>query len=62
LQDHIGAILDGWHDTATVAFARLLSDADIAALITFKRRAWGNQAGDVVQPGDIAVARKNSEI
>jgi len=34
-----------------------LSDAELAAIITFERNAWGNATGDVVQAADVAAAR-----
>jgi cytochrome c oxidase subunit II len=39
------------------AFAGQLSDADIAAVITYERNSWGNATGDVVQPADVKAAR-----
>jgi cytochrome c oxidase subunit 2 len=35
-----------------------LSDAQIAAVITFARNSFGNTLGDMVQPSEIAAARK----
>jgi cytochrome c oxidase subunit 2 len=35
-----------------------LSDLDLAAVITYERNAFGNTTGDIVQPKDIAAARK----
>ena len=40
------------------AFASQLTDAEIAAVVTYTRNAWGNDTGDLVQPADVA-ARKN---
>ncbi len=34
-----------------------LNDLEIAAIITYERNAWGNDTGDVVQPGDVKAAR-----
>jgi len=39
------------------AFGAQLSDAEIAALSTWVRNAWSNEAGDTVQPADVAAAR-----
>ena len=44
--------------TAMPAFATQLDDADIAAVITHERNAWGNNMGDLVQPAQIKAARK----
>ena len=53
---HISQLLNGVAGTAMVSFA-YLDDADIAAIITYERNAWGNDTGDIVQPADIAAAR-----
>ena len=51
---HIDIVLNGKAGTAMQAFGPQLNDADLAAVITYERNAWGNNTGDVVQPGDIA--------
>ncbi|MEO7742842.1 MAG: cytochrome c oxidase subunit II [Usitatibacter sp.] len=53
---HIGMVLKGKPGTAMASFAQL-SDADIAAVITYERTAWGNNAGEVM-PAEVAAARK----
>ena len=35
-----------------------LSNADLAAVITYTRNAWGNKTGEAVQPAEIQAARK----
>lgn len=56
---HINIVLHGVPGTAMQAFGPQLSDADIAAVITYTRNSWGNQpAESVVQPADIKAARK----
>jgi cytochrome c oxidase subunit 2 len=35
------------------AFAGLLSESDIAAVLTYTRNSFGNETGDVVQPQNI---------
>lgn len=55
---HIDTVLNGKEKTAMAAFGPLLSDLDIAAVITFERNHWDNKTGDVVQPADIAARRK----
>ncbi len=63
---HISQILNGVKGTAMQAFRDQLSDKDIAAVITFQRNSWGNDdkakygkaAGGLVQPSDVAAARK----
>lgn len=54
---HIDLVLNGKAGTAMVAFGSQLSDADLAAVITYERNAWGNATGDIVQPSDIKAAR-----
>jgi len=58
VKDHINIVLNGKPGTAMQAFGTQLNDDDIAAIITYERNAWGNNTGDVVQPADIAAARK----
>jgi cytochrome c oxidase subunit 2 len=55
---HIQIVLNGGRPgTAMVAFGKQLSDADIAAVVTYERNAWNNKMGDAAQPADIAAAR-----
>ncbi len=39
------------------AYKDQLNDAEIAAIVTYERNAWGNNTGDVVQPEDVAKVR-----
>ena len=54
---HIDVVVNGVSGTAMQAFGPQLNDADIAALVTYERNAWGNDTGDIVQPADIKAAR-----
>ncbi len=54
---HTNIVLDGKAGTAMQAFGAQLGDADLAAVITYQRNAFGNDTGDMVQPSDIAAAR-----
>ncbi|MGB5276101.1 MAG: cytochrome c oxidase subunit II [Gammaproteobacteria bacterium] len=54
---HIDIIINGVSGTAMQAFGAQLNDADIAAVVTYERNAWGNDTGDVTQPADIKAAR-----
>lgn len=54
---HIDVVLNGVPGTSMQAFGAQMNDADLAALITYERNAWGNDTGDVVQPSDIKAAR-----
>ena len=53
----IDTVMHGREGTAMAAFGPMLSDAQLAAVITYTRNAWGNQTGDAIQPADIAAAR-----
>jgi cytochrome c oxidase subunit II len=54
---HLDIVIHGKAGTAMQAFGPQLDDADLAALITYERNAWGNDTGDVVQPVDVKAAR-----
>ncbi len=54
---HIAIVMNGKPGTAMAAFAGQLSDADIAAVVTYQRNALGNKMGDLAQPAEIAAAR-----
>ena len=54
LQAHLGIVINGVPGTAMAAFGVQLSAADLAAVITYERNAWGNDTGDLVQPLDVA--------
>jgi len=54
---HLNIVIHGKSGTAMQAFGPQLNDADLAALITYERNAWGNNTGDVVQPADVKAAR-----
>ena len=54
---HVDIVMNGKTGTAMAAFKHL-SDVQIAAVVTYERNAWGNTAGDVVQPSEINQFRK----
>lgn len=54
---HIDIVMNGKAGTAMAAFASQLSDVDLAAVITYERNAWGNDAGDLIQPSEVKAAR-----
>ena len=54
---HIQMELKGKPGTAMASFAHL-SNTDLAAVVTHTRNAWGNKTGEVIQPAEIAAARK----
>lgn len=55
---HLDRVMNGKPGTAMAAFATQLTDAEIAAVVTYERNAWGNQMGDLVQPADVKLVRK----
>jgi len=57
IADHIAVVMNGRPGTAMAAFAGQLSDADVAAVVTYQRNAWDNKAGDMAQPVEIAALR-----
>jgi cytochrome c oxidase subunit 2 len=50
---HIDIVLHGKSGTAMQAFGSQLNAVDLAAVITYERNAWGNDAGDSVSPQRI---------
>ena len=56
---HVDIVMNGSKkNPAMVAWKGQLSDLELAAVITYERNAFGNTTGDIVQPKDIAAARK----
>ena len=62
VEEHIKTVLHGRttgkFGAQMPSFAAQLSDADVAAIVTFERNALGNKAGDVVQPSQAKALRK----
>lgn len=64
----LSIVLHGVKGTAMQAFGEQLTDKDIAAVVTYQRNSWGNDdqakfgkaAGGLVQPSEVAAARKAS--
>lgn len=52
-EGHLDVVVNGVRGTAMAAYGDQLSDADIAAVITYERNAWGNDVGDMVTPVDV---------
>ena len=50
LDQHTDIVLHGKAGTAMQAFGRQLNAAELAAVITYERNAWGNDLGDLIQP------------
>ncbi|MGQ0651698.1 MAG: cytochrome c oxidase subunit II [Betaproteobacteria bacterium] len=53
----IDTVLNGRPNTAMQAFAKQLSDTEVAAVISYARNSWGNKASDV-QPAEVKARRK----
>jgi len=53
---HIGLVLNGKTGTAMAAYRDILNDADMAAVLTYQRNSWGNDAG-IIQPAAVKAAR-----
>lgn len=52
-EGHLDVVVNGVRGTAMAAYGNQLSDADMAAVITYERNAWGNDVGDMVTPIDV---------
>ena len=55
--DHLNIVIKGKAGTAMAAWGGQLNDLEVAAIVTYERNAWGNEAGDLVQPADVKSAR-----
>ena len=53
----IAVLLNG-QANGTMPSWKALSDTDIAAVITFTKNNWSNKTGQLVQPAEVALARK----
>ncbi|MDH3689784.1 MAG: cytochrome c oxidase subunit II [Gammaproteobacteria bacterium] len=54
---HLDLVMNGKPGTTMQAFKEQLSDADIAAVITYQRNSFGNSTGDMVQPPQVKALR-----
>ncbi len=61
LAEHLNIVLQGKPGTAMLPFAAQLSAKQLAAIVTYERNAWGNDTGDLVQPGDIEQAMQGEK-
>ena len=53
VEGHMNIVVNGKQGTGMAAYGTQLTDAEMAAVITYERNAWGNNTGDTVQPADI---------
>ncbi len=58
---HINIILNGVPGTAMQPYRDQFTDAEVAALVTYERNAWGNNTNDIIQPSEVAKVRKGDE-
>lgn len=56
---HIDLVLHGVPGSAMQAYASSLDNAELAAIITYERNAWGHNTGDLVTPDDVEARRNN---
>jgi len=57
IDTHVNTVMNGIEGTMMTKFSHILSDADIAAVITYQRNAFGNGTGDTLQPVHIKSLR-----
>ena len=50
---HADIVINGKAGTAMQAFGAQLNPAELAAVITYERNAWGNNRGDMIQPSEV---------
>jgi len=53
----IHTVLNGQNNGAMPSWKQL-SDTELAAVITFTKNHWSNTTGQIVQPSEVAAARK----
>lgn len=56
VEGHLDIVMNGKSGTAMASYKALLNDADMAAIISYERNAWGNDAG-IIQPAAVKAAR-----
>ena len=62
IERHIGLILNGIAGSAMQPYKDQLTDEEIASVVTYERNAWGNNTNDLIQPGDVAKVRQESNV
>jgi cytochrome c oxidase subunit 2 len=61
IDEHIKVVVNGRAGTAMAAFGGQLSEADIAAVVTYQRNSWDNKVGDMAQPAQVAGLKGGAE-
>jgi len=59
ISGHIDIVINGKAGSAMQSFKDQLSAAEIAAVVTYERNAWGDALGDIVSPSEIAKLMKD---
>lgn len=62
IDQHIATVMHGVEGSMMSQFGDVLSDSDIAAVITYQRNAFGNDTGDTLQPSHIKSLRDGLDI
>jgi cytochrome c oxidase subunit 2 len=57
IERHIDIVLHGIPGTAMQAYRDVLSDREVAAIVTYERNAWGNNTDELVMPEMVAKER-----
>jgi cytochrome c oxidase subunit 2 len=60
-EEHLKTVFNGRPGTAMAAFGKQLSEVDIAAVVTYERHAWGNNAPDMVTPKDVLALKETQK-
>lgn len=53
IEAHIDIVVNGKAGSAMQSFSGQLNAAEIAAVVTYERNAWGNDMNDMVQPKEL---------
>ncbi len=59
---HLQTVMNGVEGTPMQSYSDVLSDIDLASVITFQRNALGNEMGDVLQPYYVDRIRKGLDL
>ena len=54
----IHVVLNGQNNGAMPPWKGVLSDTDIAAVVTYTKNTWSNHTGQTVQPSEVVAARQ----
>lgn len=61
VENHLHIVLFGKQQTAMQPFKDLLSDQELADVITYERNAWGNNTGSMLTADQIKKARESTQ-